>query len=85
MLSHCGDYLYPVRLKKGGQIVSCDFGGVKRTIERALQNQWDWSGLCPFRLRTMTGRGQREGKRITSGAGSKTNFGEEFYCMCSSP
>ena len=47
----------------GGRNVSCDFGGGGgRTIERALHQtgfgglrKWDWSGLCLFTLRKMTG------------------------------
>ena len=49
-----------------GQNASCDFLGGKRTIVCILQNWFgglrncDWSGLCPFLLRRMTGREQRE-------------------------
>ena len=52
----------------GGENVSCDFLGGKRTIERALQTsfgrlrKWDLSGLCRFPLRKTTGRKQTGGE-----------------------
>ena len=74
----------------GGQNVLCDFGGGGgRTIECALQNQfgglrkWDWSGLCPFPLRKMTGREQMGGNRII-GEGPNRFWGRGFM-VCSPP
>ena len=53
-----------------------NFGGLRT---------WDWSGLCPFPLKKMTGREQTEGgKRIVGGGGGpQTIFGEGFYGMFS--
>ena len=54
------------------------FGGLRK---------WDWSGLCPFPPRKMTGHEQRGGggNRIIGGGGSKTVFGKGFYGMVSPP
>ena len=59
----------------GGQNVSCDFGGGKRTIERPSKTTfgglrtWDLSGLCPFPPKTMTWSEQTGGssERIIGG------------------
>ena len=77
----------------GGQNVSCDFGGGKRTIERALSKtsfgglrKWDLPGLCRFPLRKTTGRKRTGGgKRIIGGGVQNLFFGKGFYGMFSPP
>ena len=73
----------------GGKTFRANLGG-KRTMECTSKTsfgglrEWDWSGLCSFPLRKMTGRGQTGRKRIIGGrgGGSKTVFGEGFV-VCS--
>ena len=74
------------------QNVSCDFGvgGGEHTIERGLQNhsfggvrKWDWSGLCPFPLRKMTGREQGGGESYHRWGCPKLFLGRDFMvCFC---
>ena len=65
----------------GGQNVSCDFGGGKRTIERALQNQsWKpqevgFARSVPVSSKKTTGRKQR-------GAGGKSIIGGGVQNRC---
>ena len=69
----------------GGQNVSCDFGGGKRTIERALQNQfwrpqkvgfaWSVPVSSKENNRAKTNGG---GKRIIGGGGQKPFLGRGF-------
>ena len=76
-------------LGKGGQKVSCDFGGGENVPESAPSKpsfgglrKWDSSGLCPFPLRKMTGREQRGGgKRIISG-GLQNRFWGAGLMVC---
>ena len=67
------------RKGRGGQNVSCDFGGGNPTR--------DSDGLCPFPLRKMAGRGQTEGGEYHSRAGGepKTVSGEGLWHVFPSP
>ena len=79
----------------GGQNGSCNFGGrggqsfssvrPPKPVLEGSERKWDWSGLCPFPLRIITGREQTAGggKRIIGGGGPKSFFGEGFYGMSS--
>ena len=76
----------------GGQNVSCDFGEGKRTIERALQNQFwrpekvgfAWSVPVSFKEnnRAKTNGG---GKRIMGGGGPKPILGRGFVVCFALP
>ena len=68
----------------GGQNLSCDFWGGKRTIECPFQNQFwrpqkvgfDWS--VPVSSKEMTRHEQGGWKRIISGGGPKPFLGMGF-------
>ena len=66
----------------GGKTYRAILGG-KRTIKCPSETsfgglrKWDSSGLCPFPLRKRPGRDKGGGKRIISGGGSKTVFGDD--------
>ena len=67
----------------GGGDVYCDFfGGAPHYRARPpklvleASGKWDWSGLCPFPPKKMTGRGQRGGTYCGWGGGLNTVVAE---------
>ena len=76
----------------GGQNVSCDFGGGKRTIECTLQNQlwrpqkvgFAWSVPVSFKENNRAKTNGGGGKRIIGG-GVQNVFAKGFYGMFSPP